>query len=127
MIRLRTLGLGLKLAEIRFDSFSGYYISILTILVSYKRKLFVCRTGSEYSLLYIGLYRRENDSLLFTFVLFGIPVLRFYVIPQKIRVCNACKNKVDIDEDGYGNSFFCDTCSKYMTESDTGIVKSRKI
>ena len=124
---IELVGIGFKPFDFKLDGFHGYYISILTFSLSYKKKESWCTLGGDYSCFYLGIHKRENGGILFVMRLFWV-LFRFYIIPQKFVGCKECKYKVE-EEDTGGRTpeFWCNKCGKYISKEDTEIIISNKI
>lgn len=122
------IGIGFKPFDLKIDRFYGCFVSFLTFSITHKKIGNFCNSGEDYCIFYVGIHRRENNSLLFIAHLFYCILIRFYIIPQKFIGCKKCKNKVEFEDNGgRTGDYYCDKCNKYMGIKDTEIIISKKL
>lgn len=120
---IKLTGIAFVPIDIDLTHFNGYSLTIFYLKWEYKGK--VCLLGNGKSLLHIGITHSNNSSLYFVLIVFGIRVIKYYIRPEKIRVCKHCKKKVEVDSYADGTTdYWCDE-HQDINECDTEIIEVR--
>jgi len=111
-------GIGLELLTLHCSRFHGYSITFMNL--SWLRRGKVCNIGNGKSLLHIGVHHGDNSSLIFSFVLFGFRIIRFYLKPRIVFKCKICGEMARPESDFDDTPYWCDT-DGYLKESEIEI------